>query len=65
MAIFISQLKHAGWMDDLGFYILSNSITVISGKWAGDNERLCAMEPHLQFRRFQLKQGLHPGPLDQ
>ena len=32
-------------MDDLGFYILSNSISVISGEWVGDNERLCAMEP--------------------
>ena len=30
-------------MDDLRFYILFNSISVISGRWADDNERLCAM----------------------
>ena len=27
------------WMDDLGFCILFNSISVISGGWWGDNER--------------------------
>ena len=31
-------------MDDLRFYVLFNNISVISGKWVGDNERLCAME---------------------
>ena len=36
-----------GCMDDLQFYILVNSISVISGQWADDNERLYAMEPHL------------------
>ena len=33
------------WMDDLQFYILLNSISGISGQWADENERLCAMEP--------------------
>ena len=33
-----------GWMADLRFYVPFNSISVISGRWAGDNERLCAME---------------------
>ena len=28
----------------MGFYTLINSISVISGQWTGDNERLCAME---------------------
>ena len=32
--------KKDGWMDDLQFYILFNSISVISGRWADDNERL-------------------------
>ena len=54
-----------GWMDDLQFYVLFNSISVISGQWVDDNERLCAMEPRLQLRRFRLKQGLNSGPLDQ
>ena len=34
-----------GIEDDLRFYVLFNSISVISGPWADDNERLCAMEP--------------------
>ena len=28
-----------GWMDDLRFYILFNSVSVISGQWEVDNER--------------------------
>ena len=43
------------WMDDMQFYVrfyvLYNSISVISGQWVGGNERLCAMEPHLQLKR--------------
>ena len=38
-------------MDDLRFYVLFNSTSVISGCWVGDNERLCAMEPSLQLKR--------------
>ena len=34
------------WMDDLRFYILFNSISVTSGGWVDNNERLCAMAPH-------------------
>ena len=33
-----------GWMDDLRFYALFNSISVISGRWVDDNEKLCAVE---------------------
>ena len=32
------------WMADLKFYVPFNSISVISGRWGDDNERLCAME---------------------
>ena len=32
-------------MDDLRFYVLFNSISVILGRRVDDNERLCAMEP--------------------
>ena len=53
------------WMADLQFYILFNSISVISGGWVDDKERLCAMERCLQLRRFFLKLGLNPGLLDQ
>ena len=31
------------WMDDLRFYILFNSISVISGQWAVGNERLLTL----------------------
>ena len=33
------------WMDDLRFYVLFNSTSVISGQWADDNERLCCETP--------------------
>ena len=33
------------WMDDLIFYVLFKSISVISGHWVDDNESLCAMDP--------------------
>ena len=38
------------------FYILFNSISVISGQWEVDNERLCAMELHFSnvINSFQL-----------
>ena len=54
-----------GWMDDLRFYVLFNSVSVISGRWADDNERVCAMEPRLRLGRFCLERGSNPGPLDQ
>ena len=44
-------------MDDLCFYVLFNSIAVISGRWTDDNERLYAMEPRLRLRRFGLERG--------
>ena len=44
-----------GWTGDLRFYILLNSISVISGRCLDDNERLCETELCLQFGRFHLK----------
>ena len=46
-----------GWMDDMRFYVLFNSISVISGQWKVDNERLCAVELRLWLRRFRLERG--------
>ena len=48
--------------DDLQFYILFNSFSVISGQWMDDNERLYTLEPLLRFRRFRLERGLNLGP---
>ena len=46
-----------GWMDDLRFCVLFNSVSVISGRWEVVNERLRAMELRLRLRRFHLEQG--------
>ena len=52
----IPTLGMGGWMiDDLQFYVLFNSISVISGRCLDDNERLCAMELRLRLRRFHLE----------
>ena len=50
-----------GWMDHLQFYTFFNSISVISGLWEGDNERLSAMKLCLQLERFPSPAGLDPG----
>ena len=69
--MYLSILTHSygetrkEWMDDFQFYILFNSISVISGRQEVDNERLCAVEPHLRLRRFRLKRDLNLGPPDQ
>ena len=52
-----------GWMDERDF--TSNSILVISGRWADDNERLCAMEPHIRLKRFRLERDSNSEQLDQ
>ena len=52
-------------MDDLRFYIIFNSISVILGQWEDENERMCGMESSLQFRRCGLKRGSNSGLLDQ
>ena len=61
----VSTVKSLRWMDGLQFYVLFNSVSIISGQWEIDNERLCAMELHLQLRRFRLGGGgIELGPLD-
>ena len=42
-------------MDDIRFYILFSSFSVISGRLKVDNERLCAMELRLRLRRFRFE----------
>ena len=48
-------------MDDLRFYVLFNSISVISGRWADDNERLCAMEPPFTVEKISPRAGIDLG----
>ena len=55
------NIVRIGWMDDLRFYFLFNSISVISRRWADDNERLCAMKTLLRLERSPPQAGLDPG----
>ena len=44
-------------MNDMRFYVLFNSGSVISERWEVDFEMLCAIELPLRLRRFRLEQG--------
>ena len=48
-----SRSEYNRLMDVLRFYVLFNSMSVISGQWADENERLCAMKLRLRLRRFR------------
>ena len=48
-------------MDDLRFYVLFNSILVVSSCWNGDNERWYAMEPDFHSERCLPQAGIEPG----
>ena len=49
------------WINALRFYVLFNSTSVISERWFGDKEWLCAMELHLRLERLPPRTGLEPG----
>ena len=51
-------LSYYNWMDDLQVYVIFNSISVISGRWADDYERLYAMELCLRLQRSSPQAGL-------
>ena len=48
-------------MDYLQFYALFNSILVMSGRLAGDNERLCVMVSRFTVENITPRAGLEPG----
>ena len=52
-------------VDALRFYVLFNSISFISGPCLDDNERLCAMELLLRFRKILPCVRTELGPLNQ
>ena len=54
-------MKGYRWMDDLQFYVLFYSISVISGRWPGDNKKLCATESRLRLKRSVPLAVLEPG----
>ena len=51
---------YAGWMDDLQVKVLFNGISVISGSWNGNNEKLCAVISCIRLKRFSLPAGIKP-----
>ena len=48
-------------MEELGFYVSFNSISVISEGWKGEHERLYAMKCHLGSERISPAVGFEPG----
>ena len=60
---FIDSSRFSGYPCEPGnlrLYLFFNSISVISGRWAGDNEKLCPMEPSLRLERSQPRAGIGP-----
>ena len=49
-----------GWMDGLQFCVLFNRTSVISRRWAGDNEGLCAMKLRSTKHIFQRESNMGP-----
>ena len=60
MAVYLSKMAATmnGWMDELGFY---NSISVISRRWKGEHEKLCAMKRRLGSGRISPPAGFEPA----
>ena len=48
-------------MDELGFYVSFNSISVISEGWNGEHKKLCAMKRFLGSERISPAAGFKPG----
>ena len=59
--LYIHALVRTGWMNGLQFYDLFNSISVILGRWMGDNEGLCAMESRFRLKIFSPQERLIHG----
>ena len=57
LLVYRTECIQDGWMDDCLFYVLFNSIAVISERWADDKERLFAMEHRLRSPRAGLELG--------
>ena len=39
------EMMNGSWIVDLRFDISLNSISVIPGRWSGDDEKLCELTP--------------------
>ena len=49
-------------MDELQFYVLFNSISVIPGRYLDDNERLCALNFLFTFEKISPRMRIELGP---
>ena len=49
-------------MDELGFYVTFNNISVMSGRWKGEHERFCAMKRSLGLEETRLQRDSNPRP---
>ena len=56
-----TNARKDGWIDDLRLYVLLNSISVITGRWEVENEKLCAMEPRFRLKIFSSQARIEPG----
>ena len=50
-----------GWVDDLQFYVVFNSIADVEGRCEDDNQRLYAIAPRLRLEIFPPKAGFETG----
>ena len=55
----VSTGRH-GWIDELGFYVPFNSISVILRRWKGEHERLWVMKRRLGSERISPPAGFEP-----
>ena len=49
-----------GWITDSQVHVRFNSISDITGRWKGDNERLFVLEPRLPIKGFLRSTGIEP-----
>ena len=47
-----------GWITDSWFHVRFNSISDITERWEGDNERLFVLEPRLPMKGFLRSMGI-------
>ena len=46
------------WMDELEFYVPFNNISVISGRWKDEHERLCVVKRRLGSEKILASSGI-------
>ena len=57
----VYSFKQATYIISVSVIAPFNNTSVKSGQRVVDSERLCAMQPHLQLRRYLPQAGLEPG----